>query len=60
MYVTTIAATTPQHNGISVQNGISDQVRQCRVMSIADRKYYRYLTVSERDKQWGLYVTGAG
>jgi AraC-like DNA-binding protein len=29
-------------------------------MPILDREYFRYLPVSERDKDWGLFVTGVG
>ncbi|HEY5123492.1 MAG TPA: AraC family transcriptional regulator [Ignavibacteria bacterium] len=29
-------------------------------MIYEDRMFYRYLTTSEADKNWGLYVTGAG
>jgi AraC-like DNA-binding protein len=29
-------------------------------MSNLTKDYFRYLPVSEREKQWGLYVTGAG
>ncbi len=29
-------------------------------MSILPNEYFRYLPVSERDRQWDLYVTGAG
>jgi AraC-like DNA-binding protein len=29
-------------------------------MIYEDKMFYRYLTTSEEDKKWGLYVTGAG
>jgi AraC-like DNA-binding protein len=29
-------------------------------MPILDKEYFRYLPISERDKDWGLYVTGLG
>ena len=29
-------------------------------MPILDKEYFRYLPVSERDKDWGLFVTGLG
>lgn len=29
-------------------------------MRISDREYYRYFPVSERDRQWGVYVSGVG
>ncbi len=29
-------------------------------MSLPDREYFRYLTVTGRDRQWGLYATGGG
>lgn len=29
-------------------------------MIYADKMFYRYLTISEAEKNWGLYITGAG
>lgn len=29
-------------------------------MTSADKRFYKYLTVGEEDKHWGIYVTGAG
>ena len=29
-------------------------------MRSADLNFFRYFPVSERDRQWGLYVTGVG
>jgi len=29
-------------------------------MTWADKKFYKYVSVSEEDKRWGLYLTGAG
>lgn len=29
-------------------------------MTSIDKKFYKYLTVSEDDKHWGMYLTGAG
>ena len=29
-------------------------------MPISDTEYFRYLPVSDYDKQWGVYVTGVG
>lgn len=29
-------------------------------MTFFDKKFYKYLTISEEDKRWGIYLTGAG
>lgn len=29
-------------------------------MTFADKKFYKYLTVGDEDKRWGIYLTGAG
>jgi AraC-like DNA-binding protein len=29
-------------------------------MAYPDKKFYKYLTIGEEDKRWGIYLTGAG
>ncbi|QGY46502.1 helix-turn-helix domain-containing protein [Maribellus comscasis] len=29
-------------------------------MIFSDKKFYKYLTIGEEDKRWGIYLTGAG
>ena len=29
-------------------------------MIFLDKKFYKYLTIGEEDKRWGMYLTGAG
>jgi len=29
-------------------------------MTSVDKKFYKYLTIGEEDKRWGMYLTGAG
>lgn len=29
-------------------------------MTSADKRFYKYLTIGEEDKRWGMYLTGAG
>jgi hypothetical protein len=29
-------------------------------MTLEEKNFYKYLTVGEDDKRWGIYLTGAG